>query len=476
MQKRRLIATVIAVLTIGALLAGCPSAVTPAVKFSAGQLTISLSSMVVGQPISETLPEATGGEETLVYTLEPEVPGLTFDAATRVLSGTPTTPGTYDMTYTAKDSATGGTMESVTFTIAVVAPTVTFAPETLTIPLPRMQVGEPVLFTLPAALRDDQSGEGTLVYTLAPEVPGLTFDPATRVLSGTPTTPGTYDMTYTAKDSVTGGTMESVTFVITVDPRPLTNREILLGTWQNMDEWWDDGELTGTWVAFLTFTETRFIFVRSHFHMDGTFYYAWQHQGTWEITDQEIVRIWYHNDDDVDETPDVLLRLPKSYFFYGDKLFVHHWADENVEDVATNYDGMTRVVDASLSLPPLGIWEREQYEDESDWFEIETMTLKPDGRFTLSVQDPNGTWTLTAEWELDLDNYFINLKNATATWTETGGEPEPSDDSIDGARFLRFAYAPMMSESGERRLRVSGYNNELEAPYGEYWREMKLQQ
>ena len=121
MQTRRMIATAataVAVLTIGALLAGCPSAVTP-VKFSSGQLTISLSSMVVGKSISETLPEATGGKETLVYTLAPEVPGLTFDAATRVLSGTPTTPGTYDMTYTAKDSVTGGTMESVNFTISV---------------------------------------------------------------------------------------------------------------------------------------------------------------------------------------------------------------------------------------------------------------------------------------------------------------------------------------------------------------------
>ena len=476
MQKRRTIAMAVAVLTIGALLVGCPSAVTPAVKFSAGQLTISLSSMVVGQPISETLPEATGGEETLVYTLAPEVPGLTFDAATRVLSGTPTTPGTYDMTYTAKDSATGGTMESVTFTIAVVAPTITFAPETLTIPFPRMEVGEPVLVTLPEALRDEQSGEGTLVYTLEPEVPGLTFDAATRVLSGTPTTPGTYDMTYTAKDSVTGGTMESVTFVITVDPRPLTNQERILGTWQSgMNEFSEDDGSEGVWVDFLTFTQTRFILVRSHFNTDGSHDHSWSHRGTWEITDQEIVRIWYHNDDDDDDTPDVLVRFPKSYFFNGDELFIHHWADENVEDVSTNYDRMTRVIDASLSLPPLGIWEREQYEDESDWFEIETMTLKSDGRFTWSVQDPNGTWTLTAEWELDLDNYFINLKNATATWTETEGEPEPSD-KIDGARFLRFAYAPMMSESGERRLRVSGYNNELEAPYGEYWREMKLQQ
>ena len=115
----RLIATATALVAIGAVLAGCTSPVAPDVRFSAEKLTIALPTMVVGQAVSATLPEAMGGKEGLAYSLSPAVPGLTFDAATRVLSGTPTTPGTYDMTYTAKDSATGGTMESVKFTIAV---------------------------------------------------------------------------------------------------------------------------------------------------------------------------------------------------------------------------------------------------------------------------------------------------------------------------------------------------------------------
>ena len=49
------------------------------------------------------LPPATGGSGTLTYSLSPEVPGLTFDADNRTLSGTPTTPGTYAMTYAARD-------------------------------------------------------------------------------------------------------------------------------------------------------------------------------------------------------------------------------------------------------------------------------------------------------------------------------------------------------------------------------------
>ena len=56
--------------------------------------------------MSETLPAAQGGEDALTNSLDPDVPGLTFDAATRVLSGTSTTPGVYQMTYTATDPAT----------------------------------------------------------------------------------------------------------------------------------------------------------------------------------------------------------------------------------------------------------------------------------------------------------------------------------------------------------------------------------
>ena len=49
------------------------------------------------------LPAATGGTGALTYSLTPEIPGLTFDAGARALSGTPTETGTWDMTYTARD-------------------------------------------------------------------------------------------------------------------------------------------------------------------------------------------------------------------------------------------------------------------------------------------------------------------------------------------------------------------------------------
>ena len=65
--------------------------------------------------------------------------------------------------------------------------------------------------SLPAASGDD----GDLNYSLSPDVPGLIFDATTRRLTGTPSTPGTYAMTYTVTDS--DGDTDTHTFSITVD-------------------------------------------------------------------------------------------------------------------------------------------------------------------------------------------------------------------------------------------------------------------
>ena len=64
------------------------------------------------------LPPAVGGTDAVSYRLTPVIPGLTFDAATRELSGTPTTPGIYPMTYEATDSAQE--TATLSFTIAIV--------------------------------------------------------------------------------------------------------------------------------------------------------------------------------------------------------------------------------------------------------------------------------------------------------------------------------------------------------------------
>ena len=67
-----------------------------------------------------TLPEASGGNPPLTYSLSPEVPGLSFDPATRRLTGTPTAAASYAMAYTVTDA--DGDADTLKFTIAVTEP------------------------------------------------------------------------------------------------------------------------------------------------------------------------------------------------------------------------------------------------------------------------------------------------------------------------------------------------------------------
>ena len=170
-----------------------------------------------------TLPLATGGTGTLTYTLrdlggndvdtnDNAVPGLAFDDESRVLSGTPTTATTTALTYTVTDQ--NGSTASDTVTLTVAAQVALNAPTDQT-----YTMGHPIpALTLPAAT----GGTGTLTYTLTGPsdaalsvvVPGLTFTATTHVLTGTPTTQPTTDLTYTVTDQ--NGSTDSATFSITV--------------------------------------------------------------------------------------------------------------------------------------------------------------------------------------------------------------------------------------------------------------------
>ena len=127
-----------------------------------------------------TLPEVTGGTPPLTYSVTPALPaGLTFDAATRTISGTPlaASPAT-EYIYTVTDAANASNSVPL-FTIEVKAP-VSDMPVVLT-----YEVGTAIELTLP-----EVTGGGTPPYTyaLTPALPaGLTFDAATRTISGTPT-------------------------------------------------------------------------------------------------------------------------------------------------------------------------------------------------------------------------------------------------------------------------------------------------
>ena len=187
-------------------------------------VTVADQTYTEGEAVSPlTLPEASGGNGTLSYSLAPTVSGLTFTAATRTLSGTPTSAGSYAMTYQAVDgdaNTAASDAATLSFTITVQEPeppdtapafAVTVADQTYT-------EGEAVSpLTLPVA----SGGNGTLSYSLAPTVPGLTFTAATRTLSGTPTSAGSYAMTYQAVDgdaNTAASDAATLSFTITVQP------------------------------------------------------------------------------------------------------------------------------------------------------------------------------------------------------------------------------------------------------------------
>ena len=160
------------------------------------------------------LPQATGGDAPLTYTLTPNLPdGLSFDATARTLTGTPTTAqAATEYTYKVVDN--DGDEAELKFDITITADsqpdfgTQTIADQTYP------QGTAITTLNLPQAT----GGDGTLAYTLTPTLPaGLTFDATARTLTGTPTAPqAATEYTYTATDA--DGDTATLTFDIRITP------------------------------------------------------------------------------------------------------------------------------------------------------------------------------------------------------------------------------------------------------------------
>ena len=96
---------------------GCKPAVVD-LKPSFGTRTVADKTYAWDGPISAlTLPLATGGDSPLSYRLTPAVPGLRFNTATRVLSGTPDKVDTHAMVYRVTDK--DGDSATLRFTITI---------------------------------------------------------------------------------------------------------------------------------------------------------------------------------------------------------------------------------------------------------------------------------------------------------------------------------------------------------------------
>ena len=192
-----------------------------------GYSTIAAQSWQRGQQIEAlTLPAATGGNGTLGYSLTDSssalgssalgsLPaGLSFDANSRVLSGTPTAAVSATLVYSAEDE--DGDSASLSFAVMVDgAPLLAAA-----LPAQTWALNETIVWVMPAAT----GGNGVLSYSLSDTdgvsgLPtGLSFDANTRTLSGTPTVSGSTELLYAVTDE--DGDSDSQSFAVMIDSAP----------------------------------------------------------------------------------------------------------------------------------------------------------------------------------------------------------------------------------------------------------------
>lgn len=175
---------------------------------------VALPSATAGVPFSATL-SATGGAPPYVWSLGAISDGLTINASTGVLSGTPTAAGQYTLNVTVTDAATTSITHGLTLNVAGPLAITTTA-------LANGSVGAAYSQTLTAT-----GGQTPYAWSIpaASMPPGLKLNTATGVISGTPTATGFYSLEATATDAqnntATAKLSISVAGGVTISPSTL---------------------------------------------------------------------------------------------------------------------------------------------------------------------------------------------------------------------------------------------------------------
>lgn len=174
----------------------------------------SLPAGTVGTAYSSTPVKATGGASPYVFTATGLPAGLGINAATGLISGTPTTAGTSSVIVKVTDAAGQSATTSPLSLIVAAAPTTT---STLAIPTTALAAGRRTVSYAATIL----ASGGTLPYrftysgTLPPGLSLTVTAPSQVTLSGRPTTAGSFTFTLTVTDAAKATAQRTFTVSIT---------------------------------------------------------------------------------------------------------------------------------------------------------------------------------------------------------------------------------------------------------------------
>ncbi len=150
------------------------------------------------------------GSKPITFGAAPLPTGLSVNASTGLISGTPTGAGTTNVTLSAANAAGAAAAKTLVITIssAPVAPTITNTNLSTT-----GTAGVPLSYTIAAI------GTAPITFGAAPLPAGLSVNTTTGVISGTPTATGTTNVTLSATNSI--GAAPTKTLALSISAAPV---------------------------------------------------------------------------------------------------------------------------------------------------------------------------------------------------------------------------------------------------------------